>query len=111
MIFFDSDLQDSNSSDVAGPSGQSPTSSKFLHLIFNIWNSNSYLFTGNVKTVRPQIIVTPRKVAAALQAATAKVLADANKKSLSELTGDSPDVTVLPTNFSVFDLGKHDKLV
>lgn len=56
-------------------------------------------------TVRPQIIVTPRKVAAAIESVTAAVLAKNKKSSLSECAAavDTP-ITTLPTSFPPIDL-------
>lgn len=56
-------------------------------------------------TIRPQIIVTPRKVAAAIESVTAAVLAKNKKSSLSECaaTVDTP-ITALPTTFPPIDL-------
>lgn len=56
-------------------------------------------------TVRPQIIVTPRKVAAAIESVTAAVLAKNKKSSLSECAAavDTP-ITALPTSFPPIDL-------
>lgn len=55
------------------------------------------------KTVRPQIIVTPRKVAAAIESVTAAVLAKNNKNSLSECVTTEMPISLLPQSFSVFD--------
>ncbi len=56
-------------------------------------------------TIRPQIIVTPRKVAAAIESVTAAVLAKNKKTSLSECAAavDTP-ITTLPTSFPPIDL-------
>lgn len=56
-------------------------------------------------TIRPQIIVTPRKVAAAIESVTAAVLAKNKKSSLSECAAavDTP-ITALPTSFPPIDL-------
>lgn len=56
-------------------------------------------------TIRPQIIVTPRKVAAAIESVTAAVLAKNKKSSLSECAAavDTP-ITALPTSFPPMDL-------
>lgn len=56
-------------------------------------------------TIRPQIIVTPRKVAAAIESVTAAVLAKNKKTSLSECAAavDTP-ITALPTSFPPMDL-------
>ena len=49
--------------------------------------------------VRPQIIVTPRKVAAAIESVTAAVLAKNNKSSLSECVKPEIPITLLPSSF------------
>lgn len=56
-------------------------------------------------TIRPQIIVTPRKVAAAIESVTAAVLAKNKKTSLSECAAavDTP-ITALPTSFPPIDI-------
>lgn len=53
-------------------------------------------------TVRPQIIVTPRKVAAAIESVTAGVLAKNKKSSLAECAAlvDTP-INALPTTFGM----------
>lgn len=55
---------------------------------------------------RPQIIVTPRKIAAAIQSVTANVLAKHKKSSLAECGGgvNETPISMLPITFSVFDL-------
>ena len=55
-------------------------------------------------SVRPQIIVTPRKVAAAIESVTAAVLAENNKNTLSECITSETPLNFLPTSFSVFDI-------
>ncbi|XP_055677415.1 E3 ubiquitin-protein ligase hyd isoform X5 [Lutzomyia longipalpis] len=54
-------------------------------------------------SIRPQIIVTPRKVAAAIESVTASVLAKNKKTNLAECVSEVP-ITLLPTSFSVFDI-------
>ncbi|XP_055716882.1 E3 ubiquitin-protein ligase hyd isoform X7 [Phlebotomus papatasi] len=54
-------------------------------------------------SIRPQIIVTPRKVAAAIESVTANVLAKNKKSNLAECVSEVP-ITLLPTSFSVFDI-------
>lgn len=53
---------------------------------------------------RPQIIVTPRKVAAAIESVTAAVLAKNNKNTLSECASTDTPLNLLPTTFSVFEI-------
>lgn len=55
-------------------------------------------------SARRQIIVTPRKIAAAIQSVTANVLAKHKKSSLAECGANETPISLLPTNFSVFDL-------
>ncbi|XP_055383009.1 E3 ubiquitin-protein ligase hyd isoform X2 [Condylostylus longicornis] len=52
-----------------------------------------------MNTVRPQIIVTPRKVVAAIESVTAAILAKNNKSSLSELVKPEIPITLLPSSF------------
>lgn len=54
------------------------------------------------KPIRPQIIVTPRKVAAAIESVKAEVLAKNNKSSLAECAPTNIPVTLLPS-FSVIE--------
>lgn len=64
--------------------------------------------TTQDNSTRPQIIVTPRKIAAAIQSVTANVLAKHKKSSLAECAANETPISLLPTNFSVFDLkSKH----
>lgn len=60
--------------------------------------------TTQDNSTRPQIIVTPRKIAAAIQSVTANVLAKHKKSSLAECGANETPISLLPTNFSVFDL-------
>ncbi|GAB0097413.1 E3 ubiquitin-protein ligase hyd [Sergentomyia squamirostris] len=55
-------------------------------------------------SIRPQIIVTPRKVAAAIESATANVLSRNKKANLAECVQPDVPITLLPTSFSVFDI-------
>lgn len=65
---------------------------------------------GDQSHIRPQIIVTPRKVAAAIESVTAAVLAKNNKTSLADCvpsaaaTATTNDTNLLRTSFAVFDL-------
>ncbi|KAG4078397.1 hypothetical protein HA402_013107 [Bradysia odoriphaga] len=87
---FESDSQ-STSEQLAGVSGPSTS-------------ANVSVYDDSL-TVRPQIIVTPRKVAAAIESVTAAVLAKNKKTSLSECAAavDTP-ITALPTSFPPIDL-------
>lgn len=59
---------------------------------------------AQISTVRPQIIVTPRKVAAAIESVTAAVLAKNKKSSLSECVSNETPLNLLPSSFSVFEI-------
>lgn len=58
-----------------------------------------------LSSVRPQIIVTPRKVASAIESATAAVLAKNKKASLAECTSDEIPIGFIP--MSVFDVNQQ----
>lgn len=54
-------------------------------------------------SIRPQIIVTPRKVAAAIESVTQSVLAKNKKNCLSECVQPETPINLLPTSFALFD--------
>lgn len=60
-------------------------------------------------SVRPQIIVTPRKVAAAIESVTQSVLAKNKKLSLSECVTPETPISLLPTTFSIFDIQSNQQ--
>lgn len=55
-------------------------------------------------SIRPQIIVTPRKVAAAIESVTAAVLAKNNKATLSECAAPDTPLNLLPSTFTMFEM-------
>lgn len=65
--------------------------------------------SGSGSTVRPQIIVTPRKIAAAIDSAKADILARGNKTAaLTESTPTDASLHLLPSPFNVFATGHSD---
>lgn len=74
------------------------------NLIFNILLFPNFFRLQDPSSIRPQIIVTPRKVAAAIESVTQSVLAKNKKASLSECGGPETPLSLLPTTFSMFDV-------
>lgn len=85
-------------------SGSQSTSEQLASVSGPSTSANVSVYDDSL-TIRPQIIVTPRKVAAAIESVTAAVLAKNKKSSLSECaaTVDTP-ITALPTTFPPIDV-------
>lgn len=59
--------------------------------------------SSSSSSIRPQIIVTPRKVAAAIESVTQSVLAKNKKSCLSECVQPETPINLLPASCALFD--------